>query len=297
MKRLSFSGHETFYCRHFWLKKGVDFVEQGRSFTAKDAVMHLGVGKNMVSAIRFWMRAFGLLKLDKVTKNEYLSHFAKLLFAENGFDPYLEDTASLWLLHYHLVKTAKASIYPLVFNDFRKERIEFTREQLLNFLKRVHIERHGSTPNENTVKKDVGVFLRNYLRPATSSKKHIEDDFSALLMDLNLVKNVERVGEKSKWYRIESAERKDLPVEVLLFSILDNPIHTDSTSVSFTSLLNDANSIGSIFVLSPNELVTKIEDMTRKFDFLVYSDTAGVRELQFKSKPDKWAVLKSYYAV
>ena len=48
-KKLSFSGHESFQCRSLWLKKGFDFVKAGRSFLNEDAVVELGVGKNMVS--------------------------------------------------------------------------------------------------------------------------------------------------------------------------------------------------------------------------------------------------------
>jgi hypothetical protein len=39
-----FSGHETFQCRHLWLKKGYDYVKSGKSFSAEDAVVELGVG-------------------------------------------------------------------------------------------------------------------------------------------------------------------------------------------------------------------------------------------------------------
>lgn len=51
----TFSGHETFQCRHLWLKKGYDFVKSGKAFSDEDAVVELGVGKNMVTAIRYWM--------------------------------------------------------------------------------------------------------------------------------------------------------------------------------------------------------------------------------------------------
>ncbi len=97
-KKLSFSGHESFQCRSLWLKKGYDFVNNGHSFTNEDAVVELGVGKNMVNAIRFWMKAFGLTyENDKPTP---LAN--KLLNDVDGWDPYLEDEDSLWLLHYRV---------------------------------------------------------------------------------------------------------------------------------------------------------------------------------------------------
>ncbi len=52
MSNLYFSGHEKFHCRQFWLKKGYDFVQAGHKFSDKDAVVDLGVGKNMVGSIR-----------------------------------------------------------------------------------------------------------------------------------------------------------------------------------------------------------------------------------------------------
>jgi len=53
--KFTFSGHDTFHCRHLWLKKGYDFIKTGNKFANEDAVVLLGVGKNMVTSIYFWM--------------------------------------------------------------------------------------------------------------------------------------------------------------------------------------------------------------------------------------------------
>lgn len=59
MSKLRFSGHESFQCRNLWLKKGYDYLKSKREykspFNEEWAVIDLGVGKNMVSSIRFWM--------------------------------------------------------------------------------------------------------------------------------------------------------------------------------------------------------------------------------------------------
>lgn len=102
--RYSFSGHESFYCKSLWLKKGYDFISENRDFNAPGAVVELGIGKNMVSSLRFWMRAFGLFDEGRPTL------IADYLFDnENGRDPYIEDLGTLWLLHYLLIKTELAS--------------------------------------------------------------------------------------------------------------------------------------------------------------------------------------------
>ena len=48
-KKYVFSGHESFPCKTLWLKKGYDFVANDYMFNDSDAVVRLGVGKNMVA--------------------------------------------------------------------------------------------------------------------------------------------------------------------------------------------------------------------------------------------------------
>jgi hypothetical protein len=122
MSELKFSGHDTFHCRQQWLSKGVKLIES-EGYTEfnkhETAISKLGVGKNMVQSIQHWLKAFGLIK----TGNE-ISEIANLLFIENnGFDPYLEDEGTLWLLQYKLCSTSHASIFRLIFSEY------FLREQ------------------------------------------------------------------------------------------------------------------------------------------------------------------------
>ena len=57
----NFSGHETFAFRYTWLKKGVDaFTADADVFRSERAIVTLGVGKNMVSSIRYWAGATGV---------------------------------------------------------------------------------------------------------------------------------------------------------------------------------------------------------------------------------------------
>ena len=64
--RFSFSGHQTFPFRYAWLPKGVTAVrEDPRAFRRRDAIVRLGVGKNMVASIRFWCEALGLVTMNR----------------------------------------------------------------------------------------------------------------------------------------------------------------------------------------------------------------------------------------
>jgi hypothetical protein len=61
MTSLKFSGHETFICKQFWLKKGYDHITENKSFQDDSAVVSLGVGRNMVASINYWLRAFNVI--------------------------------------------------------------------------------------------------------------------------------------------------------------------------------------------------------------------------------------------
>lgn len=292
--KLSFAGHESFTCKQFWLKKGVDFVLAGKNFNDDTAVADLGVGKNMVRSIRHWLDAFG------ITDNDQLSELGEYLFGEGGKDPYLEDIGTIWLLHYQLVKLERASIYNLVYNDFRKTRTEFRKEQLHQFIKVRCEEISSSAYNPNTVERDIKVFLSSYLRP-TRKRADIEDNFTGLLHEISLLE--EKVkddiirNQKTIYYSLEGDFRDSVPYHIVLFALLDNPQF--SASISFRDMQVAENSPGTVFALSGEGLYQKLDGMVKDeflADKLIYSETAGNRVLQVTdSSLDKWKVLDDYY--
>jgi len=97
----SFSAHETFPFRYSWLKKGFDAVQEDPSvFLRDDAITTLGVGKNMVRSIRHWCLTAGVLAEGRDGGALRPTDLGILLLADDGLDPYLEDPATLWILHW-----------------------------------------------------------------------------------------------------------------------------------------------------------------------------------------------------
>ena len=110
-EKLIFSGHDTFHCKEFWLKKGYDFVINKNIFN-DEASIELGVGRNMVNSIRFWLKAFNIIDL----KSEKITEIGDFIFSEeSGVDKYLENETTLWLLHYLLITNNYSSIYSIIF--------------------------------------------------------------------------------------------------------------------------------------------------------------------------------------
>lgn len=284
--RLIFQGHDTFLCRNNWLKKGYDFILDGGNFNDADAVVQLGVGKNMVSSIRYWLRAFGL-----TNEADALQQVAHDLLSNNGFDPYIEDNATLWYLHYLLVKTGRASIYHFVFNELRKEGFSFSRIQLEQFINRKCIERSTSV-NENTLESDMTVFVRSYATSGREGKIDIEEESTGLLQDLGLLTVSKSDGIR---YHIENLERPELPWQVVLRVILENEAYGET--ISFRDLEVAPDSPGLVFALNEKGLFYKIEEMIAEYPTaIVYSSTAGNRVLTVKKDQiNLTEVLQEYY--
>ena len=278
MKKPVFSGHESFACKSHWLKRGYDFVLAGRKFNNEDAVVHLGVGKNMVNSIKFWMRAFGLLEPEGTLTS--LAH--KLMNDENGYDPFFEDIGSLWLLHFNLINEDYATIYKSTFIDYHRQRNLIDSIKLLNFIKHLCFDgtSYKNLYNENTVKRDIGVLFHNYC----SHSKSIEES-NMLLAPLNLIQETE-----DGIYIFNYDTRNSIPVNIFLYALLVQ--FPDSKSISFESMKD----LALMFCLTNNDLLGIIKQLCTVYpNQIVFSDVAGIKELQIRENVSIDTILNNYY--
>lgn len=280
--KYSFSGHESFPCKSLWLKKGYDFVIAGNDFNSPEAVIGLGVGKNMVASIRFWLKAFGITENDEITP---LGHY---LFDENkGKDKYLEDIATLWLLHFNLVFSEEATLYKMFFCGLQRERTHFEREQVLTYVKLRMVEAGKMTLfNENTVKKDIGVLLQNYTLPR---KPQSNEDFSSLLIDLDLI----RQNAEGRGYYFNIDGKRKITKEIFLYGLLKMKEQDGDNTISFDTI---QERIGLLFCMQDFETIDMLKVLANDYKgYLAYSDVAGIRQIQFIKDLDVKQVLDDYY--
>ncbi len=286
--KYTFSGHESFPCKSLWLKKGYDFVNAEKNFNAPEAVVYLGVGKNMVAAIRYWYKAFGFNSSD-----ERINWIPDFLFDDkDGKDRFMEDLGTLWLLHFLLVYSSEASLYKIFFVDFQKERRQFDREQVVSFVKRKMIEAGKENLfNENTVKKDIGVLLLNYCLPRNPQSN---EDFSTLLMDLDLLRQTDKTEspeDKRNRYFFNIEGKRQVTPAIFLFALLMVKEENDN-SIPYDTL----RELGLIFCMTELEVTDMSKKLSEMYsDALTYSDVAGIRQLQFTQQIDAKQVLEKYY--
>lgn len=280
MARPIFSGHESFACKSHWLKRGYDFVRGENNFNDDDAVVHLGVGKNMVASIKFWLKAIGLLKdTGLVATSDYLFD------DENGKDPYLEDVGTLWLLHFLLINTDYATIYKTTFVDYHRQRNIVEKSKLQNYIKHVCFDEAGykNLYNDNTVKRDIGVMLHNYC-VKNGGNVNVEDS-NSLFAPLNLVCEVDK-----DTYRFNYDTRSNVPSLIFLYALLVQ--FEGRSSISF----EDIAELALIFCLTNNDLLNIINHLCDLYPSeIVFSDVAGIKELQFRATLNPNKVLDRYY--
>ena len=282
VKKYTFSGHESFPCKTLWLKKGYDFVVAGDDFNSPEAVIGLGVGKNMVASIRFWLRVFGVTENDKPTV------LADYLFNDqNGKDKYLEDIATLWLLHFNLVFLEEATLYNMFFCGVQRERTHFEREQVLTYVKMRMVEANKMTLfNANTVKKDIGVLLQNYTLPR---KAQSNEDFSTLLIDLDLI----RQSSEGKGYYFNVDGKRKVTKEIFLYGLLKLKKQQGDNTIPYDTI---QEKIGLVFCMQDFETIEMLKQLASDYSqYFAYSDVAGIRQIQFTKELDVKQVLDDYY--
>jgi len=282
-----FANHETFHPRFGWLKKGFDAAKKNPVvFLQDDAPVRLGVGKNMVRSIRYWCSAF------KILENSSPTEFGEKLLGSNGWDCYLEDPASLWLLHWNLLKpTCDAAAWYYIFNIFQD--IEFTKEDILAGLKD-YVKILNKEIAESSLIKDVACILRMYAsEDLINGNTPIEDSIDCPFSELDLIRTF------GKNYRFKIGAKTNLPASIIVAACLEYAswVSEKAKTIVISRLLYDEGSPGMVFKLTENILCEAIETVAKKFNSIILSDTAGLIQLSFTGEPDilSQEILEEYY--
>ena len=282
-----FGRHSSFQLRYGWLTKGYDAIKEHSArdiFNSEDATVELGVGKNMVASIRYWLQAVGI-----TDEKSEISDFGYLLLSDTGYDKYLEDDATLWLIHWQLATNQRlaSSIYWL-FNHFHKT--SFTAEEALNHLKSFLLEQ-GIKFSEGTVKMDLQVTLRMY-SPRRSSDTSVEEVLESPLSLLGLI------SYSDGRYNFKSAARETLPPAIVGYAVTQHFFCTDNKPVPVRNLMyGNHKPLGAVFRLTEESFIAKLEQLIVLCpkDYELRED-AGIHQLYKLGKLTPADYLDKYYA-
>lgn len=283
-----FSGHETFPLRYGWLKKVFDAVYayelEGRQeetkdlFLRDDAIARFGVGKNMVGSMRHWATSANVIEEDLTTP------LARLLLPDDGLDPWLENTSSLWAFHWNIASRSTKATYIWLFSHFHNS--QFDRATLVNLLLELCSDRQDwKDIAEATIKRDVECLVRTYVNKPSKSENFTEEQIESPLAELGLIQPM----NKNDTFQIRRGHHPSLGDGMFLYALVDywksNAI--DARTLSLESITYEPCSPGRVLCLDEDAVAERLYKIDKiSGDTLVWSETAGLRQV-IANKPLK----------
>lgn len=291
----SFAGHGTFAVRSGWLKKGLDALRdddmEGSIFSRPDALATLGVGKNMVGAIRYWLLTTRMVHDEGKGRALETKPLGQQLFADDGWDPFLEDDATTWLLHWQLAGPKTSSFtWAYAFNCLRDW--EFSREHLVDaILNATHSL--SKSPSKETVDRDVGCLLQTYVADEKSAMN--EDHLDCPLRSLGLVRLVGR-GH----YRFMIETKPSLPPGIFYHALSRfwQWKHSEARTLPVWEICYAEGSPGLVFKLDENSVLEFLDGLAEATNGQFrFEDTAQNRQvvLEDGTNFESMDFLKNYY--
>lgn len=300
-----FAAHETFAPRFGWLKKAYNATatsngELSDAFLRPTATVDLGVGKNMVHAIRYWASAFKLTDEERPNDKTRAFHARPteaarwLLDSKVGADPWLEDPGSLWLLHWWLLKPkCLAPTWWVAFNLMPGGR--FRVDDLADLVEQ-HIDLAGwQAVVRSSIVKDVDCLTKMYAPRPSQTGAGLEDFLDCPFRDLGLMEAVP--GVAGAW-RIVDNPRTPVPAEILAYACVDYMEQARAKRMQLARLAYEPGSVGKAFRVTEPTLHGRLGQ--------VASDESGIRldqslsqvSLHLAEDPQriKARLLNSYYA-
>ncbi len=285
------SGHESFACRYTWLPKAVRGLHANPKLFSDDqqAMVDLGVGKNMVRAIRFWSQVAGVVTVTGRGVGHTLSDFGQSLLGEGGHDEFMEDIRTLWLIHWNLSTDVNN---PLLAWDYllnRWQEPELVPSAVISAMQK-EAGRHDEALSRVTIDQHWDTFLHSYF-PTRGRKGEVqEDNLDSPLTELELIIRVgERPVDKGEGraepiYAFRREEKPDITPELFVYALNDfwNKRHEKSTtSLPLREVAHGHGSPGQVFKLPEEDIRARVEALARQTEnFFSYAESANLQTVR-----------------
>jgi hypothetical protein len=275
-----FSGHETFPLKYGWLKKAFDAVgaapKDKSVFSGDEAIARFGVGKNMVTSMRYWAVSSGIVQPAKSGSGHEHTRLGKQIFGVGGLDPYMEDLATSWLVHWFLCGRDERTTWYWTFGYLPS--LTFERDHLVQALMKLASDKKWSRVAAATVKRDVECFVRTYASRMRSAGVSHEESLESPLVELGLI----RPTGKKDGFRMVRGPKLSLGEGVFTYALLDfwRQHSPEANTLSFEAVAHEPGSPGRVFLLEEDDLVERLADIESVTDGAYsWSETAGLKQV------------------
>jgi hypothetical protein len=245
---MGYGQHQSFYLRMNWLRKALKHLKDGRLLHQDDAAEQLGLGKNMVQSLRYWVDATEVVKIEKTSMN--ISDFGELL---NKYDRFIEmsDTASI--IHYHLVDEQEPSTtWHWFFNHYNRK--VATKEELVSELISWIAKNDTKKPSESSLKRDIDCLVRLYC-----DKERLQDPEEVIQSPLSMIG---LVAEDKKNVVKRSPRYTEIGVGALMYCLLKYAEKHKISVISVEEIEKKESLWGKAYNLQRNEIIKALEELT-----------------------------------
>jgi hypothetical protein len=269
----------------------------------EQAMVDLGVGKNMVRSIRFWSQVAGVVTTTARGTGHSLSEFGRALLGEGGHDEFMEDIRTLWLLHWNLSTELKN---PLLAWDYLLNRWQDPELVPSVVIKALHKEaaKHDNGLSLVTIDQHWDTFLHSYF-PTRGRKGEVqEDNLDSPLTELELIIRVgerpidNREGRAEPVYAFRREEKPDITPELFVYTLNDfwNKRHGTEATLTFREVAHGHGSPGQIFKLPEDNVRARVETLARHTrNFFSYAESANLQTVRRQGHRESLELLDDIY--
>lgn len=250
-QRMAYGQHQSFYLRDRWLSKGIKhLMNDERFFYNKDSFEIIGLGKNMLQSLRFWLVATRMVEEKFNSEQKKIHHITPLGYTIYEFDKFVRfcDTASI--LHYELTKEREpATVWYWFFNILRQPM--FSKEELLQLFVEWVSREEKREISVKSLKRDIECLIKLYTAGQTTFDP--EEIIQSPLHKIGLIEDMGGVIRKKE------GDLENIGLTALMYSLLDYGERKGVEVVAVDEIVTEEGLWGRVFNMNRATIVGALE--------------------------------------
>lgn len=280
--KYKFKANQTFFIRSGWLYKGIVNIKQNPLLFSEEFPQDLlGVGKNMATAIKYWLNVIGLSesKIQQGLRTQELTSLGKLIYK---YDTHFEDFGTLCLLHYNLATNQEnATLWYFMFQecDYLSFNREISTPEIMQFC--------NNKPAKSSIESDFDCFIKTYVKTREYEKdSDFENNKFCPFERLELIKEDPNIQDS---YVKKCVDLKKIPSLIAYYLLTKNL--EDYSEVNISAFFKENSSFVKAFNLEYKDLLMLLSKLEKE-KLVRLSRTANTDCVTFLYKED---ALANYY--
>lgn len=288
---MKFRAHDTFAIRKGWLHKGMKHIKDNpRLFVDKNInpMDELGIGSNMVKALRYWLQVFGLTEETGATqKYQEFTDLGQLIWDN---DLFMEEDGTFCILHYMLASNKdQATAWYYFFNIYNMN--EITKESFVADIQSyISVEEPETQVSEKSLGDDFDCIIKTYFK-SNSSDFNPESNIESPLTELGLIKLLDK---KNKIYSKMAPSFATINPLIILAIIIRENEKEKSTDIKISKIEKDPGNIGKIFNLDKIQVAQYLDNLQNQ-GLIKVVRSAGLDIVKLQTKMSFIECIKKYY--